>query len=233
MPVAIPPVRATRSIRSALLTCAGAPPPAPVPSRLTPLGIGLRRLSAQCTPPVLPICPSCGAQGILKQHRDRQRTDAAGHGRQRARDLGDRRMHVADRDRAAAIEVVQPLRARAERSARRRRALDSRLIPTSTTVAPGLTKSGVTNAGRPSAATRMSASAARLRQIDRPRVADRHRRVPVQQQQRHRLPDDVAAADDDGARAGDRDPRPFEQFDDARRRARDERRRDSAPGGRR
>ena len=36
----------------------------------------------------------------------------------------------------------------------------TRLIPTSITVAPGLTKSRVTKAGRPMAATRMSAVAA-------------------------------------------------------------------------
>ena len=42
------------------------------------------------------------------------------------------------------------------------------------------------------------------RQIDGPRMADRHRGVAMQQQQRHRLADDVAAADDDRVRAGDR-----------------------------
>ncbi len=59
------------------------------------------------------------------------------------------------------------------------------------------------------------------RQIHGPRVTDRHRRVPVQQQQRHRLADDVAAADDDGAHAGHRNLRSLEQLDDARRRAGD------------
>ena len=35
-------------------------------------------------------------QRVLEQHRDRQRADAAGHRRQRAGDLGDVGMHVAD-----------------------------------------------------------------------------------------------------------------------------------------
>ena len=106
-------------------------------------------------------------------------------------------------------------------------------MPTSTTAAPGLTKSRVTNAGRPIAATRMSASARDPRQIDGARMADRDGRVAVQQQQRHRLADDVAAADDDGARAGDRHVRSLEQFDHARRRARNEAARGSARAGRR
>ena len=55
-------------------------------------------------------------------------------------------------------------------------------------------------------------------------MADGHRRVPVQQQQRHRLADDVAPADHHGARAGDRNIRSLEQLDDARWRAGDERR---------
>ena len=44
------------------------------------------------------------------------------------------------------------------------------------------------------------------RQVRRLRVADRDRRVALQQQHRHRLADDLAAPDDDRVRAGDRDP---------------------------
>ena len=66
------------------------------------------------------------------------------------------------------------------------------------------------------------------------RVADRDRRVALQQQHRHRLADDLAAADDDGARAGDRRCLlAVEQLDHARRRARREMRRGPAPAGRR
>ena len=67
-------------------------------------------------------------------------------------------------------------------------------MPTSITVAPGLTKSGVTKPGRPIAATRMSAVRADGRQVRGLRMADRDRRVAVQQQHRHRLADDLAAA---------------------------------------
>ena len=62
----------------------------------------------------------------------------------------------------------------------------------------------------------------KLRQIGRARMRDGHGRVAMQQQERHRLADDVAAADDDGARPGDRNVRPLEDFDDAGRRAGDE-----------
>ncbi len=48
--------------------------------------------------------------------------------------------------------------------------------------------------------------------------------MAVQQQQCHRFADDIAAADDDGARSGDRNALALEQLDHARRRARDERR---------
>ena len=44
----------------------------------------------------------------------------------------------------------------------------------------------------------------------------------MQQQQRHRLADDVAAADDDGARAGDGHAILLEQLDHAGRRAGDQ-----------
>ena len=62
------------------------------------------------------------------------------------------------------------------------------------------------------------------RQIARPRVTDRHRRVAMQQQQRHRLADDIAAADDDRVLACDGDPGTLEQLDYAGWRARRQRR---------
>ena len=54
------------------------------------------------------------------------------------------------------------------------------------------------------------------------RMADRHRRVPLQQQHRHRLPDNLAAADHHRVRTRHRDAAPDEQLDDAGRRARHE-----------
>ena len=103
---------------------------------------------------------SAARQRVLEQHRDRQRSDAARHRRQRAGDLprppdGRRRRTSAPR-RSNASRRFEPAGTAARPIAR---SLD-RVVPTSTTVAPGLTKSGVTNAGRPSAATRMSASRA-------------------------------------------------------------------------
>src|SRR5581483_7545932 len=46
----------------------------------------------------------CRAERIAHQHRDRQRADAARYGRDRARDVGDLGMHVADENRAVLLE---------------------------------------------------------------------------------------------------------------------------------
>ena len=95
-------------------------------------------------------------------------------------------------------------------------------MPTSTTVAPGFTKSGVTNPGRPTAATRMSACTAGGREVRRPRVADGDGGVAMQQQERHRLADDVAASQDHRPLPGDLNLLALEHLDDAGRRARHE-----------
>src|SRR5204862_4657434 len=47
-------------------------------------------------------------QSVLEEHRDRQRTDTAGDRRQRAGDVRDLGMHVADDERSAAPEGVAP-----------------------------------------------------------------------------------------------------------------------------
>ena len=57
-------------------------------------------------------------------------------------------------------------------------------------------------------------------QIRCPRMADGHRRVPMQEQHRHRLSHNVAATHDDGVPAGDRDLGPLEYLDHPRGRAR-------------
>ena len=54
-------------------------------------------------------------------------------------------------------------------------------------------------------------------------MADRHRRVRLQEEQRHRLADERAAPDHDGPLTGDRDAVLAEQVHDAERRRRDER----------
>ena len=63
------------------------------------------------------------------------------------------------------------------------------------TMAPGLIQLPRTISGRPTAATTRSARRTTLGQIARARVGDRHRAVLGQQQLRHRLADDVGAAD--------------------------------------
>ena len=79
---------------------------------------------------------SRGRNRVLQDHRDRHRPDAA----------GDRR------------HVRRPLGRARDRRRRRASARSSRFIPTSITVAPALTMSAPIRCGRPTAATRMSAS---------------------------------------------------------------------------
>src|SRR5262245_22095604 len=55
-------------------------------------------------------------------------------------------------------------------------------------------------------------------------MADGYSRIAVQEQQRHRLADDVTASDDDSVPAGNRNLFPIEQLDNPRRRAGDENR---------
>ena len=71
-----------------------------------------------------------------------------------------------------------------------------RLVPTSITVAPGLTQSALTSSRRPDRGDEDVGSAADLGQVARARVADRDRRVGAQQQRRQRPADQDRAADD-------------------------------------
>ncbi len=100
----------------------------------------------------------------------------------------------------------------------------TRVVPTSTTVAPGLTNCRGDERRPPQRRHENVGLAGHLRQVHRARMADRHGGVPVQQQQGHRLADDVAPPDDDRPRARDRDLRSLQQLDDSRRRAGDQRR---------
>ena len=93
-------------------------------------------------------------------------------------------------------------------SRRRRRACPCRparmrLMPTSMTMAPGLIQSPRTISGRPTAATSDIGAAHDAGQVAGARMRDRHRAVLAQQQLRHRLADDVGAADDDRVEAGE------------------------------
>src|SRR5690348_4801067 len=90
-----------------------------------------------------------------------------------------------------------------------------RLMPTSMTVAPCFTMSAVIMRARPTAA-------ADLGQVARARVADRDGGAAMQQQERHRLADDVRAADDDRVGPLELHPGRIEQLHDAGGRAGDE-----------
>src|SRR5262245_47556133 len=60
-----------------------------------------------------PSCPpSRGRQRVLQEHGDRQGPDAARDRRQPAGNVRHFRMHVADDDRATALERLPPLRTR-------------------------------------------------------------------------------------------------------------------------
>ena len=98
-----------------------------------------------------------------------------------------------------------------------------RVIPTSTTAAPCFHHLGRTIPGTPTAATSTSAARVCAARSTRARVADRHRRVPGQEEQRDGLADDGAAADHDGARALERHVVLVEQRQHPERRRRHER----------
>ncbi len=155
-----------------------------------------------------------------------------GTGRHRAGDLGDAGMHVADGDSPVPGERRQPRRVGREPRPDLR-FVGHRVDPDVDHDGPGLDELR-RDEGRSADGGHQDVRRARhRRQIPRPRVADGHRRVAVQQQQRHRLADDVAAADDDRPRARDGDAGAVEQFDDARRRARRRGPAGSARAGRR
>ncbi len=117
---------------------------------------------------------ACAATRVLrKQHGDGHRPDAARH-------RGDRAGDLARRSAKSTSPTSLP---------------STRLMPTSITVAPGFSQSPLTISGRPTAATTMSA---RRTTSGRSRVR-LWAMVTVQfsreQQLRHRLADDVRAAD--------------------------------------
>src|SRR5437763_10475663 len=177
LPVAMPPVNATRSPASAL--------PGP----------GLR-----------------SRQRVFQQERNGQRPDTAGHRGQRARDLGNGRMHVADDDRAALRQRLEPRRAVAEQL------LDDGAIPYWR--GPHVDDGGAwlheipgDEAWPPDRCHENVASRGDRWQVRRLRMTDRYGGVALQKQHGHRFTDDLAAADDDGVAAANRDARAVEQFD--------------------
>ena len=144
-----------------------------------------------------------GGDGVLQQHRDRQRPDAAGHRRQRAGDLRHAPVHVADDDRAAAVEVAS----RGDPASKRRAAttrVGDRADADVNDRRAGLHELRRDEPRPPDRRDENVGGRGDRGQVRRLRVADRHRRVALQQQHRHRLADDLAAPDDDRVRAGDR-----------------------------
>ena len=87
------------------------------------------------------------------------------------------------------------------------------LIPTSTTTAPGLSIAPVMRPGWPAATTTMSARRDVAGEVAGPRVADRDRRVLLDQQERGRHADHRRATDDDRVAARDLDPGPPQDLD--------------------
>ena len=140
--------------------------------------------------------------GVLEHHRDRHRPDAARH----RRDV---------RGRSAAPGSTSPSSFLLS---------GTRFIPTSTTVAPALTMSAVDEVRAADGGDEDVGVERVPREVLRARVADRHGRVALEEEMRHRLADDRRAADHDGARALERDLVLVEHPHDAERRARDERR---------
>ena len=113
--------------------------------------------SVRKTPDV--AAPVCAArERVLQQHGDRQRPDAAGHRRQRAGDVGDRRVHVADDacdpflSKSASRELPSP------NSSTDSLAVSRRGCPDVDHDRARLDESRRHEPGRPMAATRMSAS---------------------------------------------------------------------------
>ena len=91
-----------------------------------------------------------------------------------------------------------------------------RLMPTSMTVAPGLTQSPWTIRGEPTAAIEDVRRAADGAEVAGARVADGDGRAGVGEKRRHRAADEDRAADDDRVRAAHLDPGLAQQLHDRR-----------------
>ena len=101
---------------------------------------------------------------------------------------------IAPATSTASSKATSPTSVRLPSAARRR------LMPTSITVAPGLIQSPRIISGRPTAATTMSAALDDVGQVASSRMGDGDRAARRQQELRHRLADDVRAADTTASR---------------------------------
>ena len=140
-------------------------------------------------------------QRVAQKHRDRHRADAARNRGHEARDVEDRRIDVADE-----LPVLRAVHADVDDGRARLHHVGRH--------EPGPADGGDEDVG----------AARVLGEIRRARVADRHGRVLREEQHRHRLADDLAAADDDRLLALQLDPVLGEHHHHARGRRRHEER---------
>ena len=90
------------------------------------------------------------------------------------------------------------------------------------TVAPGLDKVCRDEPGPTDGGDQDVSRGRDTRQVNGPRMTDRHGRVPMEEQHRHRFSDNVAPSDHHGPGALDLDLTSVQKLDDSRRRARRE-----------
>jgi hypothetical protein len=156
------------------------------------------------------------SQRIRHEHRNRQWAHAAGHWGQCSGDFGHSRVNVADEQRAVLAERRHarvlfriPLRhdrrigERVRSYVNNRRARPDELFRDE----PGTSNGGYNDVRFP----------ADGRKVGRLGVANGHCRVALEEQERHRLADDLASAKDTRPPPCDPDPFASEQFDDAER----------------
>ena len=175
LPVAIPPVRPTRSIRV-------------WPPR--------RWVHARLSAPA----PQAGClHRVAHQHGDGQRPHAARHRRDRSGDFRDARMNVAHQHGAFLAELRQ-LRRKIRKDALRLGCIGDAIDAHIDHRRAGTHPTGLDHGRAADRRDHDVGAAHDVGQVARLRVADRHRRVGMHQQQRHRLSHNVAAPHDDGVR---------------------------------
>src|SRR4029453_17037897 len=142
-----------------------------------------------------------GPKRVHHQHRNRQRTHATGNRRERAGDVCDARVHVADQHAALFGEPLQAGMTLAE-DLLRHRSIRHR-IHTDIDHCRTRPHEIASDERGPTDCRHQDVSlSAHPREIRRLRMTNRYRGIAVEQQDTHRLTDDVAAADDYGMASG-------------------------------
>src|SRR5262245_35361602 len=146
---------------------------------------------------------------VLEEHRDRERANATRYGRERTGDGLDTGMDVAEHERATPLEGLPALRAGREEALH-----DSRVVDAGRAYVdhrcPRLHEVRRNKRGSTERGDQDVSLPSNTWEIVRSRVAHGNRGMPMQQQQCHRFANDVAATDDDGAGARDRNARSIE-----------------------